>query len=282
MARLDVGQEKEFGSVIVAPACIMPMLFLCFWAGSMKAGMLAEKQATLDNVYGKGLLIELVALAACLTLLLVWLIVAVVKNKKKRKPTAAYRTTEKVFNLDDPQSVLETLVLYQEFTSVNLHQDLKNNDRCNKMLFKMFEKAGWVSLAGSNLYVRYDVNNRYYKRFCLDFLDNTLKAVRIAEKLLAKEDNKFDFEKEDIEFVKDLGYVEKFGGEVKVYQLNKLYDYITKIRAAIKQTAYHGWTGDDVDFNLPIENIHSLGLDRDDTLERVEFEILTPINLIFS
>ena len=235
MVRLDVRAGNNFrnSAGLILGVCIAtPFALLCLGAAP----------TILDYMETNGI----IAMCAIFAILLGLAIVFYIRNYKKAKDkigestSKVWRTTEGIFDINDPISVVETIVLYQDYTSQTIYKDLRKDDFCNVLLFNVFEKIGWAQYDGGNgdLYLSKGIDNKFYKKFCYEPVAKTLNAIHVGEELLAKEWCLSDFEKEDLNFMETLPSKSGMIGEVEVYHTKTIQDYGLKIKGAIRRGAY--------------------------------------------
>lgn len=236
MARLDISQEKEFSSVCAAPIIILPICIFAIqcWLGSTGALLFSAEVDnsnfnTLQGTLVEGLIAQAIVFAIILILLVILLIRAKRKDKKNKRPISVYRTTEGIFDLDDPESILETIVLYQDYTSENLMQDIRQNHFCNRLLFVIFQKKGWIRYDGQDLFIKKGIDNAYFQDNVIRLLDSSMKAIALGEELLS-EDYCHSL------FVRQSNLIEETDTEI-IYHINQISEYAKEIRDCLKESA---------------------------------------------
>lgn len=232
MVRLDVDAGHKFRqSILLTLVCCG--LFLFF-------------QPYLIGFFGSGVELDtvgIIAVGVVFAILLILIIAFIIlnykkaKNKIKESTSSVWRTTEGIFNLEEPMSVVEALVLYQDYTSQSIHKDLRKDDFYITLLFNIFEKVGWAKYEDGNLYLRKDIENKYYKRFCYEPIAKSIESIKLAEELLDQDYCKRDFEKEDLVFFEPVSLKDGMTGQIEVYYLETIADYGRKLKGSIKKNA---------------------------------------------
>lgn len=225
--RLDVGQRAQFGQFVKTWVLLTP--FLPIYTILIFAFYGKNPPAVIDlgipKEYGFSVAFGVIFLIYFLIFLVVFK-----KSKKKIKPTTAYRSTEKVFDFDNPQSILESVVLYQDYCSKNIiKKDLRQDNNCNYLLFNTFKKAGWLKTTEEDVILRTDVKNPIYQTICYGALEGTLNSIVEAESILRKNNNvEFSFKKQDELF--------KENGDYKIYHIHVIKDYAVELKRTLNKS----------------------------------------------
>lgn len=270
MVRLDTEQKKEFkaAAIIVPIIALIALLPLLNFVDSDRAAEASDG----------GFFAELIVFALLFVVLIVALIVSFRKaSKKVHDETIVYRTTEGIFNLDDPQSVVEALVLYQDYTSEHLFADLRADNYCERVLFNMFVKKGYLKLESDCLYVSKEANNTYIKNFYLIPLQNTCHVIELFKQALKNTNQDYNLTKLDVEktaLVEELPGEEGMCGAVVAYHLNNIKEYLEKLKKLAKECkkGYRSRDNKDVFENSGIQ-MNRLLVDHEDEIVVVERDV---------
>ena len=225
MVRIDAEQKREFK----AASFFVPLiaLFLVVVTG----GILRVDAGFVDYLPDGAFYVQFAVFVAIFALLIIALIVTAKKASKKIHDVAnVYRTTEGIFDFDDPQSVVEALVLYQDYTSERLFRDLRNDNYCERIIFNMLSKKGLIKFENECLYVSKDAGNAYIKKLYLAPLENTCKALEIAKRVFEKANKGYKFEAlaKDYVLTEELPEKEGMQGKVIAYHLDAMKEFFDK------------------------------------------------------
>ncbi len=227
MVRIDSEQKREFKAaagfalllaiILILPAC----------------GIFKPNLGFVDYLPEAVFAFEFAVFAAIFVLLIIALIVANRKASKKIHDVAnVHRTTEGIFDLDDPQSVLETLVLYQDYTSERLFRDLRIDNYCERIIFNMLVKRGWLAFEDGCLFVSQESDNYYIKKLYLEPIQNTLRVAEIAERAFNKVNKGYilDELKKEYVFQEELPEKQGMHGKVTAYHLEEIKEFFEKLQ----------------------------------------------------
>lgn len=228
-SRLDISQKKEFKTGLVIPLIIYPVVFIFL------AGWFGQTGLVPIGGDGLGFLLELAIYVVLFIFGVIELSKARIKNKREKKAVSAYRTTEGIFNLGDPQSIIESIILYQDYTSENLVFDIRKNNYCTKLLYHMLEKSSFIKLENNILYIDKGVDNKWLNELILTPLNGNIKAIQIGESCLVKF---WSFSRENVVMFEETQ-------QQLIYHFDTILDYSAKVRAGLKElsdyTARENW-----------------------------------------
>lgn len=176
MIKLDAVPRRKIITSIVTVVLYLGILFFSF--------CIPQKNTPDYTIIPFAFGVNSLIFAGILVFLLVSITITQKRGEKKRKQDSGIcRDPSLVFDFSDPESVVETMILYQDYTGEKLSKSLYENNRCNMIVYNMFTKLGWIKLEDDILYVKSGVNNDYLNHFCIRPIENALKAFEEAQKL---------------------------------------------------------------------------------------------------
>ena len=233
MVRLDVSQKQKFKTARKIPLIFLFIFILpiATYTGYSRRSEFDPVKDTIksyitsfDELYLlKGMIPELVVFAICLAILIFFLVRS--KKRNKAKQTAEiYRSTEGIIDFDDPQSVLEMIVLYQDYISEDLVFDIRKDSLCANLLYNMLTKQELIRLEGQKLYVE-NVDDFWLEKLILP-IDNTIRAIEVGAEIPST----FNF---NLDFRSNLVLREEVDDEI-VYHLDNIKEVAQKTRDGIE------------------------------------------------
>lgn len=271
MVRIDAEQKQEFK----AAAFFVPFLALILIVPA--CCLLNLDEGFVDYLPEGAFYVQLAVFGALFVLIIIALIVTNRKASNKIHDVAnVYRTTEGIFDFDDPQSVVEALVLYQDYTSERLFRDLRSDNYCERIIFNMLEKKGWIKFEDECLYVSKDANNAYVQKLYVAPLENSIKATEIAEAVFEKANKgyKLDPLKKDYVLTEELSEKEGMQGEVVAYHLDAMKEFFDKFGELTREVKVDYLSSEDKRaFDDAGVEINHLLIDHEDEIIMVERDV---------
>ena len=170
-------------------------------------------------------------------LMLIRFLMLQLKGIKKVSVKGTYwRTTEGIFDFNDPQSIADVLVLWRDYSSSNILQNLHTNRTYDNLMFNIFEKVGFVSFDGERLFVY--SNNELVRKLCVETLDKSIASAIAINKILLRDfsclkQNCYVIDNISEETFKERGSID--GKEATVFYVKKLEDATLALTSSLYQ-----------------------------------------------
>ena len=245
MIKLDAAPKRKLIGSITGSAIF---LFICFWVECIPSKGKHSKTTTYPdyNIDPVGFVVVLIVFAVLLGLIIVTIVTANAKGVKKRKTDSGIcRDPSLVFNYNDPESIIETLILYQDYTGNQLNKSLYKNNLLNTIVFNMFKKLGWTREEDGKLYIK-NVDNNYLQYLCIRPLDNTIQAFSQAQEF----NNQEWFDKK----IEAPGNYKTVEGDTLIYDIDKMTEYSSKVFKCIEDSARRWCQGKGIKESFKVYN----------------------------
>lgn len=183
-----------------------------------------------EDIDTTGMQVVWIAFAVLLSLLILAIIIVNITGSTRKKSSGGIcRDPSLIFDYNNPESIIETLVLYQDYTGEKIGTTLYKNNTSNMLMFNMFEKLGWIQEKDGKLYIK-NVDNNYLQRLCVRPLDNAIQAFNQVQEF-----NKQNWFSEKIE-APDVYKSAK--GDILIYDIDKMLEYSSKVDDCLYSSAY--------------------------------------------